>query len=95
MNERSEIGALPTDERPKAAQFKRRRVMAQKPVAGYEAYVAIWMNDGRGEVMIGAPTLDALALRWQQITRSSEAFDRARAQHVVLALAADAKVEPW
>lgn len=95
MNERSQQPTLTTDERPKAAQFKRRRVMAQKPVAGYEAYIAVWMNGGCGEVIIGAPTLDDLALRWQQITQSDEPFDPKRAQHVVLALAAGAKVEAW
>ena len=74
-------------------EFLKRRVQQLEPAAGYEMWVAVWNNRGRGAVMIGAPTLDELADRWEQITSSD--FERHRAQHVVTLAANRAKVMPW
>lgn len=76
-----------TDTRHYATAFTKLAVTALLPeqgkpgIAGFEIWVAIWNNRGRGEVVLGAPTLDALAERWEQITSSD--FERDRAQCVV------------
>lgn len=71
-----------------AKSFTKLALTALKPtddkgVPSFEMWVAIWNNRGRGEVMFGAPTLDQLGERWEQITNSD--FDPALAQHVVIA----------
>lgn len=64
-----------------ASQFPRFPVRYTEPFIGFDAYVAVWANGGR-EVVIGAPTLAALALRWKEITLTD--LNRDRAQHVVM-----------
>ena len=64
-----------------AKQFRKLQVQYLKPKAGFEAYVAVW-NGGGDEVIIGAPTLEALADQWENIT--GRKLQRDRAQHVML-----------
>lgn len=64
-----------------AKQFTRLAVEYHKPRAGFDAYIAVWRGP-RSEVVIGAPTLDALAEEWEDITGLR--LQRERAQHVVL-----------
>lgn len=64
-----------------AKQFTKLAVEYHKPRAGFDAYIAVW-NGGRNEVVIGAPTLEALAQEWESIT--GQQLKRDRAQHVVL-----------
>lgn len=78
-----------------ATAFTMLAITALKPaedmgVPAFELWIAIWNNRGRGEVMLGAPTLDALGERWEQITSSD--FDPTRAQHVVIAEALKVEV---
>lgn len=67
---------------PATTEFTKRQVTRDKPVPAYDAWVAVWNNRGRGAVMIGAPTLDLLEARWEQIANSD--FDRTIAQRVVI-----------
>jgi hypothetical protein len=66
---------------PYATHFTSLKVSRSEPVGGIPMWVAVWGNRGRGQVMIGAPTLDDLQERWEQITNSD--FDRTLAQRVV------------
>lgn len=75
--------------------FKKLALTALKPaddkgVASFEMWIAVWNNRGRGEVMLGAPTLDQLGERWEQITSSD--FEPERAQHIVIAEASKVEV---
>ena len=73
--------------------FTKRRIQQLETAPGFEMWVAVWGNRGRGNVMIGAPTLDELADRWEQITNSD--FDRDMAQRIVTLAANTAQVRPW
>lgn len=63
-------------------QFTKRNITRAEAHA-YEMWIAVWSNRSRGHVMLGAPTLDLLAERWEQLTHSD--FDRTIAQRVVVA----------
>lgn len=63
-------------------QFTKMAIQTNMKATGYCAWIAIWVNRGRGHVIVGAPTLDDLAARWEQITNSD--FDRSAAQRVYL-----------
>jgi len=63
-------------------QFISRKI-TREDASAYDMWIAVWANRGRGHVMLGAPSLDLLAERWEQLTHSD--FDRTRAQHVVVA----------
>lgn len=65
-----------------ATQFTKMRVQIDEPRPAFDMYIAVWSNFGRGECVIGAPSLKALADRWLQITRT--ALDESRAQHVLV-----------
>ena len=78
---------------PPTLAFTKRRVQQLETAPGFEMWVAVWGNRGRGNVMIGAPTLDELADRWEQITNSD--FDRDMAQRIVTLAANTAQVRPW
>lgn len=65
----------------KSQAFSRRTITREQPVAGIDMWVAVWSNRGRGEVVLGAPTLDQLAARWEQITNCD--FDRTIAQRTI------------
>ena len=49
---------------------------------GFDAYVAVWDHRLAGEIVIGAPTMDALANVWATLTNG--VLDRTTAQHVIL-----------
>lgn len=53
-----------------AQQFERRYIEIGKRAVSYKAYMAIWSNRGRGEVVIAAPTINDLRKRWDQITNT-------------------------
>ena len=78
---------------PGTTAFTKRRVQQLETAPGFEMWVAVWGNRGRGDVLIGAPTLDELAARWEQIT--SHDFDRDMAQRIVTLAANTAQVRPW
>ena len=61
-------------------EFKKYPIEIGKKGAATEAWVAVWANRSRGHVIIGAPTLQALEARWEQITNVD--FDPTIAQHV-------------
>jgi hypothetical protein len=63
-------------------EFSRFAIHINTKANGFDAYVAIWTNRGRGHVVIGAPTLTELADRWAQITNSD--FTPDKAQHVFI-----------
>lgn len=65
-----------------ATQFTKMRVQIDEPRPAFDMYIAVWSNFGRGECVIGAPSLQALSDRWLQITRT--ALDASRAQHVLV-----------
>lgn len=69
-------------DRKLATQFQRMRVQIIEPRPAFDMYIAIWSFPGRGECVIGAPTREALAERWEQITRTP--LDESRAQHVLV-----------
>ena len=68
-------------------EFPKRLLKGHVEARGAEMYVAVWTNRGRGHVMIGAPTLEALSARWEQITHSD--FMPEMAQYVVVLDVAD------
>lgn len=76
-----------------AQTFRKVKATASATIGAFEMYVSVWNNRGRGEVMIGAPSLDELEARWEQITSSD--FERDRAQRVVVGYAAEFKLENW
>ena len=63
-----------------STEFNKAPIEIGQPGVATEAWVAVWGNRGRGHVMIGAPTLKALEMRWEQITNLD--FDPTLAQHV-------------
>lgn len=69
-------------ERKLATQFKRMRVEIHEPRPAFDMYIAVWAKPGRGECVIGAPSLEALETGWLQITRTP--LDASRAQHVLV-----------
>lgn len=69
-------------EKKLATQFQRMRVTVNEPRPAFDMHIAVWSNPGRGECVIGAPSLAALADRWLQITRTP--LDASRAQHVIV-----------
>lgn len=76
-----------------AKSFRKIKTTKLEQFNGFEMYVAVWNNRGRGEVMLGAPTLELLEERWEQITHSD--FEPSRAQRVVVAYAAEFQLENW
>lgn len=62
----------------KTVQFKKIDDPRSKDHNAFECFVAVWFHDGRN-VIIGAPTLVALAECWKEITGS--VLDRFSAQH--------------
>lgn len=79
-------------ERKIATEFRRMRIQVDEPRTAFDMYIAVWTAPGRGECVIGAPSLRALADRWQQITRTR--LDASRAQHVVVTHFGEPKAEP-
>lgn len=79
-------------ERKLATEFRRMRIQVDEPRPAFDMYIAVWSNFGRGECVIGAPSLQALDARWQQITRTT--LDASRAQHVVVTYFDAPKTEP-
>ena len=61
---------------------KARAATMPEPAGVISMWVNVWGNRGRGDVMIGAPTLAELAKRWEQITNSD--FDETLAQQVIV-----------
>ena len=70
-------------------KLKRYPVEIGKVGVATEAWVAVWGNRGRGNVIIAAPTLQQLEARWEQITHSD--LDPTIAQHVFICKTAVAK----
>jgi hypothetical protein len=62
--------------------FDRLTIEIGKKATAYRAFIAVWMNRGRGDVVIAAPTLEALRDRWEQITSCD--LDEAMAQEVFI-----------
>lgn len=79
-------------ERKLATEFRRMRIQLDEPRPAFDMYIAVWSNFGRGECVIGAPSLPALVDRWQQITRTT--LDARRAQHVVVTHFGEPTTEP-
>lgn len=69
-------------DRKLATEFTRMQVQINEPRSAFDMYIAVWTAPGRGECVIGAPSVKALADRWLQITRT--ALDESRAQHVLV-----------
>lgn len=69
-------------DRKLASQFRRTRVEVHAPRPAFDMFIAVWANPGRGECVIGAPSLQTLSDRWLQITRTP--LDASRAQHVLV-----------
>ncbi len=46
----------------------------------FEAYVAIYRNDGKNHIVLGSPSIDGLAEAWQRV--SGQPFEREKAQRV-------------
>jgi hypothetical protein len=68
---------------PFARTFTKLMVQISKPSGGFDAYIAVWRErPDTAEVVLGAPSLEALAERWQRIT--GLVLDAKRAQHVVM-----------
>lgn len=63
-------------------EFSRFAIHINTKANGFDCWVAIWTNRGRGHVVIGAPTLAELGERWEQITNSD--FAPYKAQHVFI-----------
>jgi len=64
---------------PTTHQF--RSATTQSGKRAFEAYVAIYANNGK-HMMIGAPTLEALKDAWLQVTESTTDLNPIGAQHV-------------
>ena len=58
-----------TDIQP-SPEFPLYQINSHIETFGCEMFVAVWTNRGRGVVMIGAPSLERLRERWEQITNS-------------------------
>jgi hypothetical protein len=71
-------------DRKLATQFQRMRVQINEPRPAFDMHIAVWANPGRGECVLGAPSVEALRERWQQITRTQ--LDESRVQHVIVML---------
>lgn len=67
-----------------ATQFQRMRVQITEPRSAFDMHIAVWKNSGRGECVIGAPSVEALRERWKQITCTR--LDESRVQHVIVML---------
>lgn len=65
-----------------ATQFRRMHAQIDGPRVAFDMHVAVWRNNGAGECVIGAPTIEALKARWAQITGTP--LDADRAQHVIV-----------
>lgn len=65
-----------------AKTFQMLTVPAQQSQTGFRLVCTVWRNRGRGEVMIGAPSMDELRERWEQITSSD--FDASIVHEVYL-----------
>lgn len=70
-------------DRKLATQFQRMSIQVNEPRPAFDMYIAVWAaGPGRGECVIGAPSILSLADRWLQITRTQ--IDASRVQHVVV-----------
>lgn len=69
-------------DRKLATEFQRMRVQISEPRRAFDMYIAVWSNAPYGECVIGAPSIEALELRWARITRTT--LDASRAQHVIV-----------
>lgn len=63
-------------------QFERLDIEIGKKASSYKAFMAIWMNRGRGDVVIAAPTMAELVERWEQITHTD--LNQSMAQEVFI-----------
>jgi hypothetical protein len=65
-----------------AKEFRRIEIEIKGARPAFHMYLAVWSNPGRGECLIGAPTLEALARRWAEVTQRP--LDASRAQYVLV-----------
>jgi hypothetical protein len=72
----------PPMDRKLATQFQQMRIQVNEPRPAFDMHIAVWLFPGRGECVIGAPSIGSLAERWFEITRMP--LDTRRAQHVVV-----------
>lgn len=66
---------------PSKTRFTKLVYESHDPKPGFDVWVAL-LSDARGQMMIGAPTLDELESRWFEIVGTD--LDRHRAQHVLV-----------